>query len=81
MIKNKKHIIFDWNGTLVNDTEIFVDVLNELLEHRQLPKINANKYKNLFCVPVKNFYLKLGIDVSSEAFINLEKQFIVEYKK
>ena len=53
MIKNKKHIIFDWNGTLVNDTEIFVDVLNELLEYRQLPKIDVNQYKDLFCVPIK----------------------------
>ena len=81
MIKNKKHIIFDWNGTLVDDTEIFVDVLNELLEYRNLPKINIKLYKNLFCVPVKDFYSKIGIDTSNHEFRNLEKQIIHEYKK
>ena len=80
MIKNKKIIIFDWNGTLVNDANIFVDVLNELLLLRNLPTINYKKYRELFCFPVKDFYLQLGVDVTSKAYKILEKQFIEEYQ-
>ena len=47
MIKNKKKIIFDWNGTLVNDANIFVDVLNEILLSRNLPAINYKKYREM----------------------------------
>ena len=79
MIANKKHIIFDWNGTLVDDSWVFVDVLNSLLISRKLSRINEKKYKNLFCFPIKDFYSELGVDVSKNAFSLLEKQFIKEY--
>ena len=79
MIANKKHIIFDWNGTLVDDAWVFVDVLNALLLPRKLATINKKQYKNLFCFPIKDFYSKLGVDVSKNAFSLLEKQFIKEY--
>ena len=43
MINNKKHIIFDWNGTLVDDAWVFVDVLNQLLVPRGLNKTEFKK--------------------------------------
>ena len=32
----KKHIIFDWNGTLIDDAFVFVDILNILLKESNL---------------------------------------------
>ena len=81
MINDKKHIIFDWNGTLVDDTNIFVDVLNELLCRRKLNKINLQIYRDLFCFPIIDFYKKIGLDVSRDAFSQLKKEFVAEYKK
>ena len=78
---NKKHIVFDWNGTLVNDAWIFVDILNVLLLSRGLKIINSNDYRQLFSMPIKSFYKKLGFDVSKKSFKDLEKDFIKEYKK
>ena len=80
MIANKKHIIFDWNGTLVNDAEAFVDVLNAMLVPRKLSTINIKQYRNLFCFPIKKFYSELGVDVSKKSFHLLEKQFVREYR-
>ena len=37
-----KHIIWDWNGTLLNDGWVFVNVMNTLLKSRDLPLININ---------------------------------------
>ena len=81
MINNKKHIIFDWNGTLVNDAWIFVDILNALLIPRGLHPITLKEYQNSFCFPIKSFYEKLGVDVSEKAFQKIEKDFVREYNQ
>ena len=81
MIQNKKHIIFDWNGTLVDDAFVFVDILNVLLAQNGLDAINKKTYRDLFCFPIKNFYKKIGLDVSEKAFLNLKNTFVTEYNK
>ena len=81
MINNKKHIVFDWNGTLVDDAWVFVDVLNQLLVPRGLNKITLKEYREKFCFPIKSFYKQLGVDVSNESFCQLEKEFVNEYGK
>ena len=37
-----KHIVWDWNGTLVDDTWLFVDIMNGVLKDRNLIKIFYN---------------------------------------
>ena len=81
MILNKKHVIFDWNGTLIDDAWIFVDILNALLIKRNLNQIHLNDYQELFCFPLINFYQNLGFDVTPEAFNILKEEFVVEYNK
>ena len=80
-MNKKKHIIFDWNGTLVDDASIFVDILNQLLASRNLNTITLLEYKNEFCFPIKSFYKKLGIDISEKSFTQLEKEFVNEYNQ
>ena len=80
-MNKKKHIIFDWNGTLVDDASIFVDILNQLLVSRSLNTITLSEYKNEFCFPIKSFYKKLGIDISEKSFTQLEKEFVNEYNQ
>ena len=63
MILNKKHILFDWNGTLIDDAWIFVDILNALLKKRDLNQIDLIEYQELFCFPLSDFYQNLGFDV------------------
>jgi phosphoglycolate phosphatase len=81
VLKSKEHIIFDWNGTLINDAFVFVNILNALLEKRNLEKIDLKKYRELFCFPIKDFYKKIGIDVSDKSFERLRVEFIREYNK
>ena len=81
MILNKKHLVFDWNGTLVDDAWIFVDILNALLKKRNLNQIDLIKYQKLFCFPVSDFYQNLGFDVTPDAFRVLKQDFVFEYNK
>jgi len=78
-ICNYKHIIWDWNGTLINDVWLVVEIMNKMLEKRNLPKIDSKKYKEIFDFPVMNYYSKLGFDFSDESFEELSVEFISEY--
>ena len=57
-----KHVIWDWNGTLVDDSWLFVELMNEELNKRNLTKINIHDYRNHFTFPVKKYYENLGFD-------------------
>lgn len=74
-----KHIIWDWNGTLLDDACLVVDVMNSLLERRSLPRIDREKYRDVFNFPVIDYYRCLGFDFSREAFEAISDEFIEAY--
>ena len=74
-----KHIIWDYNGTLLNDIDLCVDVINTLLKARDIPLITVENYKELFEFPVKNYYAKLGFDFEKDSFESVGTEFIVNY--
>ena len=76
-----KHIIWDWNGTLVNDAWLFVELMNEELGQRNLPHINIQKYRTHFTFPVKKYYQNLGFDFKKEDFKEVGYNFIQKYKQ
>ena len=39
-----KHIIWDWNGTLLDDSWLCVESINKSLKKRNLPQIDKEKY-------------------------------------
>ena len=75
-----KHLIWDWNGTLVDDTWLFVDIMNGVLKDRKLNKITIDDYRDVFDFPVQNYYRKLGFDFEKEAFKSSGLDFIKIYE-
>ncbi len=63
-----KWVIWDWNGTLLNDTQMCIDVMNNLLIKRALPTIDKQFYQSVFGFPVREYYARLGFDFASEPF-------------
>ena len=74
-----KHIIWDWNGTLLDDRDICVKSINKILSKRDLPLISLEKYMSIFTFPVKNFYKRLNIDLKNDSFSNIGEEFIKYY--
>jgi len=74
-----KHIIWDWNGTLINDIWLVVEIMNKMLKKRNMPGIDSKKYREIFDFPVIDYYAKLGFDFSRESFEELTVEFINEY--
>lgn len=69
-LKNKKYnqIIWDWNGTLLDDVGLSINLINEFLKQRNKPIISIEKYKEIFDFPVRDYYLRAGFDFSIETF-------------
>ena len=63
-----KHIMWDWNGTLVDDAWLCVEIMNKSLEKRNLQTITVEDYRQVFKFPVKDYYVELGFDFQSEPF-------------
>ena len=80
-ISQYKHIIWDWNGTLLNDAWLFVDVMNGILKNRNMNTITIDQYRDIFGFPVKDYYVKLGFDLDKESFKKSGLEFIHAYEK
>jgi phosphoglycolate phosphatase len=78
-MKNKKAIIWDWNGTLLNDTELCIACMNTLLKDRNLKVLDKNSYREIFTFPVKEYYRKAGFNFEEEPFEKPAMQFIDLY--
>lgn len=76
-----KHVIWDWNGTLLNDAWLCVDIVNNLLKKRGFPNIDLEKYQDKFDFPVKKYYQRLGFDFTKDPFEILAYEFVTEYNK
>jgi len=72
-------IIWDWNGTLLNDTDICIETINDLLKNRNLPKLDREKYLTVFGFPVIDYYRRIGFDFSVEPFDIPAMQYINLY--
>lgn len=60
----KKHIIWDFNGTLLNDAQLSVDCDNHVFDELGLPHITIEDYRAHMTMPVRDFYTALGIDLN-----------------
>ncbi len=80
MAARYKHAIWDWNGTLLNDTTLCVDVLNQLLAKRGRAPLSEQDYRNNFGFPVVHFYDYLGLDTDKDSFDQVSREFIDDYQ-
>ncbi len=79
--ENIRAIIWDWNGTLLNDVEYCLNILNDLLIDNELKPLTLSKYRNVFTFPVKDYYEKAGFDFNKKSFEELGKIFIDNYER
>lgn len=79
-IENYKHIIWDWNGTIINDVSLSMDLINKLLTARGLKTLSIEDYREVFTIPVKNYYTKLGFDFSKESFEVVGREWMDGYE-
>ena len=73
--------MWDWNGTLLDDSWMAVMVINETLSKRNMPTIDQEHYQKIFGFPVIDYYRRLGFDFVDESFEVVGTEFIDGYEK
>lgn len=80
-MNNYKHIIWDWNGTLLNDVGLCVDIINGVLAKRNLDALTFEKYRKIFTFPIKDYYIKAGFDFTQYTFEEVGLEWMREYER
>ncbi len=80
LTKAYKHIIWDWNGTLLDDTWLCVEVLNELLTSGGRKPVTVDDYRMHFGFPVIDYYRHLGFETDEISFAAVSERFIQAYE-
>jgi phosphoglycolate phosphatase len=78
-LMDKAHVIWDWNGTIVDDVDICVEVISELRLRFGLPEIDKDDYLKKFRFPVNDYYHEIGFTKELVDHKDLSKLFISHY--
>lgn len=76
-----QHIVWDWNGTLVNDTELCVVIVNQILDDYGIMPVDRAFYLDNFSFPVCEYYKSLGLPSCGPEYQKISQRFIEEYRK
>ena len=76
---NSKTIIWDYNGTLLDDLSIGVQCINKMLTKRELPLLSKDQYREVFTFPVKKYYETVGFNFNKEDWNIVAKEYISLY--
>ncbi len=79
--KTYAHIIWDWNGTLLDDLNLCLETINNLLRKYFLPPVSLDNYLDVFGFPVRDYYKNIGFNFEKESFEFISTEFITAYEK
>jgi len=74
-------IIWDWNGTLLDDADICIEAINKMLKRRNLPELSLERYRDVFTFPVIEYYKEIGFDFNREEWEPVAMEFINLYTR
>lgn len=75
-----KNILWDWNGTILNDTPVAFEATNILLERYGYPAITLDYYRDNIDTPIVNFYSKI-FDLNKHDMQMLDDEWGVLYNQ
>jgi len=67
--------------TLLNDVDISILSMNQMLEKRNIPLLNVEKYQSIFTFPVQDYYVKAGVNFEEHEWDAVAMEFINNYRK
>ncbi|MDY0343915.1 MAG: HAD hydrolase-like protein [Lentimicrobium sp.] len=71
-----QNLIWDFNGTLLNDLDLCLNSINSLLDKRNLLPLDKPRYHDIFTFPIKDYYSSAGFDFERESFEEVAIEFI-----
>ena len=73
-------ILWDWNGTLLDDVDLCQDALNRLLARFGYPQQYTRKqYRAVFGFTIEDYYRRAGFDFARHSFAELAESYMQDY--
>lgn len=70
------HVVFDWNGTLVDDVALAVGSVNAVRAELGMSSVTLAQYRRSFRFPIQVFYEDLGFDFEHTGFEELVEAYL-----
>lgn len=80
-INGIKNLVWDFNGTLLNDLNLCLQSINELLQIRNKKQLTAADYLKIFTFPVQDYYAQAGFNFTKEPYEKVAIEFMDLYLK
>lgn len=74
-----EHIVFDWNGTLLDDIELAVTSVNLCARRFDVTSVTRERYREAFHFPIASFYAELGFDLERTPFADVVKIYLAHF--
>ena len=72
-LRTYRHLIWDWNGTLLDDAWLCREIMNGQLRRRGLPELSAERYEQIFDFPVEKYYRDAKLCTIGEGTSEIQK--------
>ena len=80
-IERYRTVVWDFNGTILDDLGIGIGAINALLRKRGMKQIASHdEYHEVFCFPIVEYYRRLGFDFAKEPYEELAVEWVREYR-
>jgi phosphoglycolate phosphatase len=70
------HVVFDWNGTIVDDVMLALRSVNKVRSDIGLGAVSLATYRDVFRFPISEFYTSLGFDFARTPFADLITRYL-----
>ena len=78
--RDSKLFIWDWNGTLLDDTALCYQIANDMrVERGMQPLGSISEYRGLFRFPVQEYYRDMGYTFEVESYEQISVEFVELY--
>ena len=78
----EEYLVWDWNGTLLDDVDLCITIVDDMLTRRGLPPLTTReRYHQVFTFPIKTYYEKAGFDFTKEPYEELAEEWTVIYDR
>lgn len=74
--KDIHHVVFDWNGTLIDDLNLAVQSVNHVRTKMRLEPITREAYRANFRFPIADFYAAIGFDFEQNPFPDIVAEYL-----
>ena len=77
-----KYVIFDFNGTVLDDVDVCIKAENHTIEHFHLDRepLTKEEYLKIFTFPVKDYYEAVGFDWNIYSYEEVGKYWFGWYR-